>query len=213
MSFWSKLMGKFQKNPIEKLTIRDLEGEKIRLKSKLDRIKNEIKSLDRKKKLLFKEGIGADKLTKKMLAQDIKSVEMEMKLKYKSFLTYQKQFNFANNLLVVKKYEKELKNIGMWNKISNIQPELLETKLSNIVLDGKEFDQTIESLNNVFEMRLDEFDEEMDSTEKKLLEAWGQVESGEIEGEDIVDKLNLTNDEEEEEDEELFKRLEKENKN
>ncbi|MBW9222748.1 chromosome assembly protein [Methanothermococcus sp. SCGC AD-155-C09] len=213
MGFWNKLIGRFQKNPIEKLTIRDLEGEKIRLKSKLDRIKSEIKSLDKQKRQLFKEGIGADKLTKKMLAQDIKSIEMEMRLKYKSFQTYQKQFNFANNLLIVKKYEKELKNIGMWNKISSIQPELLEAKLSNIILDGKEFDQTVEGLNKVFEMRIDEFDEEVDSAEKKLLEAWGQVESGEIEGEDIVDKLNLTNDEEEEEDEELFKRLEKENKN
>ncbi|MBW9221312.1 chromosome assembly protein [Methanothermococcus sp. SCGC AD-155-M21] len=212
MNFLSRLIGRFQKNPIEKLTIRDLEGERIRLKSKLDRIKKEIKSLDKQKKQLFKEGIGADNLTKKMLAQDIKSIEMEMRLKYKSFQTYQKQFNFVNNLLIVKKYEKELKNIGMWNKISNIQPELLETKLSNVILDGKEFDQTVEGLNKVFEMRIDEFDEEVDGTEKKLLDAWGQVESGEIEGEDIMDNLNLTADEEEEDDKELFKRLEKENK-
>ncbi|HIP21856.1 MAG TPA: chromosome assembly protein [Candidatus Pacebacteria bacterium] len=212
MSLWNKIKGKLQKNPIEKLTIRDLEGERIRLKSKLDRVKKEIKSLDKQKKQLFKEGVGADKLTKKMLAQDIKSIEMEMRLKYKSFQTYQKQFNFVNNLLIVKKYEKELKNIGMWDKISNIQPELLELKLSDIILDGKEFDQTVERLNKVFEMRIDDFDEEVDSTEKKLFDAWGQVESGDMEADDVVSNLNLDADEEEkEDDEELFKRLEKEN--
>jgi predicted RND superfamily exporter protein len=212
MSLWEKLKGKFQKNPIEKLTIRDLEGENIRLKSKLDRVKKEVKTLDKKKKQLFNEGVGADNLTKKILAQEIKSVEMEMKLKYKSFQTYQKQFNFSNNLLIVKKYEKELKNIGMWNKINNIQPELLEVKLSDIILDGKEFDSTMDGLNKVFEMRIDEFDEEVDSTEKKLLDAWGQVEGGSVEADEVVSNLNLNNEEEDEEDdEELFKRLEKEN--
>ena len=212
MSLWEKLKGKFQKNPIEKLTIRDLEGENIRLKSKLDRVKKEVKTLDKKKKQLFNEGVGADNLTKKILAQEIKSVEMEMKLKYKSFQTYQKQFNFSNNLLIVKKYEKELKNIGMWNKINNIQPELLEVKLSDIILDGKEFDSTMDGLNKVFEMRIDEFDEEVDSTEKKLLDAWGQVEGGSVEADEVVSNLNLNDEEgEEEDDEELFKRLEKEN--
>ena len=212
MSLWNKIKGKFQKNPIEKLTIRDLEGENIRLKSKLDRVKKEVKTLDKKKKQLFNEGVGADNLTKKILAQEIKSVEMEMKLKYKSFQTYQKQFNFSNNLLIVKKYEKELKNIGMWNKINNIQPELLEVKLSDIILDGKEFDSTMDGLNKVFEMRIDEFDEEVDSTEKKLLDAWGQVEGGSVEADEVVSNLNLNNEEEDEEDdEELFKRLEKEN--
>ena len=211
MDFWNRLIGKFRKNPLERLSIRDLEGERIRLKSKLDRIKKEIKSLDKQKKQLFKEGVGADTLTKKMLAQDIKSIEMEMKLKYKSFQTYQKQFNFVNNLLIVKKYEKELKNIGMWNKIKNIPPELLEAKLSDIILGSKEFDRTVESLNKVFEMRIDEFDEEVDIVEKKLFEAWGQVESGQIDSEDIVNNLDLDVDEDEE-DRELFKRLERENK-
>ena len=207
MGFWDSLLGRFQKNPLEKLSIRDLEGERIRLKSKLDRIKKEIKSLDRQKRQLFKEGIGADTLTKKMLAQDIKSIEMEMRLKYRSFQTYQKQFNFVNNLLIVKKYEKELKNIGLWNRIKDIPPEVLEAKLSDIILDGKEFDQTVENLNKVFEMRMDEFEEEGDEVEKKLFEAWGQVERGEMDSEDVINNLDL-----EEEDRELFKKLEKEGK-
>ncbi|ADG13157.1 conserved hypothetical protein [Methanocaldococcus infernus ME] len=206
MSLWERIKNKFQKNPIEKLTIRDLEGEKIRLKSKLDRVKKEIKSLDKKKKELFKEGIGADTLTKKMLAQEIKSIEMEMKLKYKTFITYQKQFTFVNNLLIVKKYEKELKNIGMWNKIINIPPEMLEKKLSDIILDSKEFDSVVEGLNKVFEMRVDEIDEESDTAEKKLFEAWKQVESGNIDADEIVESLELEN---EDEDEDIFKEIRK----
>jgi hypothetical protein len=196
MNLWNKLKETIQKNPIEKLTIRDLEGENIRLKSKLDRVKKEVKTLDKKKKQLFKNGIGSDALAKKILAQEIKSVEMGMKLKYKSFQTYQKQFTFANNLLIVKKYEKELKNIGMWSKINNIQPEVLEMKLSDIILDGKEFDNTVEGLNNVFELRIDEFEDEVDGADKKLFDAWRQVEDGSVDADEIASNLNLEEDDE-----------------
>ncbi|ACX72851.1 conserved hypothetical protein [Methanocaldococcus vulcanius M7] len=207
MSLWERAKKMFMKNPIEKLSIRDLEGEKIRLKSKLDRLKKEINKIEKKKKQLFQEGIGADKLKKKILAQEIKALEMEMKLKYKNFTTLQKQYTFVNNLLIIKKYEKELKNIGIWNKISNIEPELLELKLSDIILDGKEFDEMVSNLNKVFEMRLDEVEGEEDEAEKKLFEAWGQVESGGVDVDSAVDSLKL---DEEEEDEDWLKKMEKE---
>jgi len=58
-------------------------------------------------------------------------------------------------------------------------------------------------------MRIDEFDEEVDGVEKKLFEAWGQVESGEMSSEEVMNNLNLDVDKDEE-DNELFKRLEKE---
>jgi hypothetical protein len=207
MNIWERTKKLFIKNPIEKLSIRDLEGEKIRLKSKLDRLKKEINQIEKKKKQLFQEGIGADKLKKKILAQEIKALEMEMKLKFKNFTTLQKQYTFVNNLLIIKKYEKELKNIGIWSKISKIEPELLELKLSDIILDGKEFDEMVSNLNKVFEMRLDEFEGEEDEAEKKLFEAWGQVESGAVDVDTAVDNLKL---DEEEEDEDWLKKMEKE---
>ena len=191
MNIWERTKKLFIKNPIERLSIRDLEGEKIRLKSKLDRLKKEINQIEKKKKQLFQEGIGADKLKKKILAQEIKALEMEMKLKFKNFTTLQKQYTFVNNLLIIKKYEKELKNIGIWSKISKIEPELLELKLSDIILDGKEFDEMVSNLNKVFEMRLDEFEGEEDEAEKKLFEAWGQVESGAVDVDTAVDNLKL----------------------
>ena len=108
---------------------------------------------------------------------------------------------------IIKKYEKELKNIGIRNKISKIEPERLELKLSDIILDGKEFDEMVSSLNKVFEMRLDEFEGEEDEAEKKLFEAWGQVESGAVDVDTAVDNLKL---DEEEEDEDWLKKMEKE---
>ncbi|MBW9223392.1 hypothetical protein KKP90_02185, partial [Methanothermococcus sp. SCGC AD-155-E23] len=60
----------------------------------------------------------------------------------------------------------------------------------------------VENLNKVFEMRMDEFEEEGDEVEKKLFEAWGQVERGEMDSEDVINNLDL-----DEEDREVFKKL------
>jgi hypothetical protein len=62
------------KNPIEKLSIKNLECEKIRLKSRLGRLKKEINQIERKKKQLFQEGIEVDKLKKKILAQRLRGL-------------------------------------------------------------------------------------------------------------------------------------------
>jgi len=185
----NKLFGK--KNPIEELSIEDLEDEKTRLKSKLDRLEEEINQMANKKKQLFQEGIGADISKKKILAQEIKALESEMKSKSKNLTILKKQYNFVDFLLAIKKYEKELKRIGLWDKISKVNPEDLPAVAPY-----------------AFEMRSDDSYEEVDSTEKKLLDAWAQVESGAVDVDMVVDNLNL--DVDEEEDDELFKRLEKE---
>ncbi|WP_367883919.1 chromosome assembly protein [Thermococcus peptonophilus] len=122
--------------------------------------------------------MGADVLKKKMLAQEIKSLDMEQKLKLRDFTTAQKQYTFVKNLIVVKKYEKELRKIGLWDKLSKVEPEQLESVLVKVSLDGKEFDEMVEGLNRVFEMDVAEFEATEDQTERELMEAWAKVETG-----------------------------------
>ena len=178
-----------RKNTIEKLSLRELQGEEIRLKNRLERLKKDINTIEKKKKQLFQEGIGADKLKKKMLAQEIKGLDMEQKLKLKDFTTAQRQYTLVKNLIIVKKYEKELRKVGLWDKLSRVEPEQLEQALIKINLDGKEFDEMVEGLNRVFEMEVAEFEETEDQTEKELLKAWSQVESGEAEVDEVAERI------------------------
>ena len=178
-----------RKNTIEKLSLRELQAEEIRLRNRLERLKKDINGIEKKKKQLFQEGIGADKLKKKMLAQEIKSLDMEQKLKLKDFTTAQKQYTLVKNLIIVKKYEKELRKVGIWQKLANVEPEQLEQALIKINLDGKEFDEMVESLNRVFEMEIAEFEASEDETEKELMKAWSQVEAGEADVEDVAEKV------------------------
>ncbi|AIU70308.1 chromosome assembly protein [Thermococcus eurythermalis] len=191
-----------RKNTIEKLSLRELQAEEIRLRNRLERLKRELNQIEKKKKQLFQEGIGADKLKKKMLAQEIKSLDMEQKLKLKDFTTAQRQYTLIKNLIIVKRYEKELRKVGIWEKLSNVEPEQLEQALIKINLDGKEFDEMVEGLNRVFEMEIAEFEETEDQTERELMKAWSQVESGEADVEDVAEKV-VSIDRRLEEDEEL----------
>ncbi len=191
-----------KKNTIEKLSLRELQAEEIRLKNRLERLKKDINQIEKKKKQLFQEGIGADKLKKKMLAQEIKGLDMEQKLKLKDFTTAQRQYTLVKNLIIVKKYEKELKKTGLWEKLNSVEPEELEQALIKINLDGKEFDEMVEGLNRVFEMEVAEFEESEDQTERELMKAWSQVEAGEADVEEVTDKV-VSIDRKLEEDEEL----------
>jgi len=60
----------------------------------------------------------------------------------------------------------------------------------------------VEGLNRVFEMEVAEFEETEDETEKELMKAWGQVEAGEADVEDVAEKV-VSIDRKLEEDEEL----------
>ena len=203
MGILDKFGGKFgRKNTIEKLSLRDLQAEEIRLRNRLERLKKDINQIEKKKKQLFQEGIGADKLKKRMLAQEIKSLDMEQKLKLKDFTTAQKQYTLVKNLIIVKKYEKELRKVGVWSKLANVEPEQLEAALIKINLDGKEFDEMIGSLNRVFEMEIAEFEAEEEETEKELMKAWAQVEAGEADVEEVAEKV-VSIDKKLEEEEEL----------
>ena len=178
-----------KKNTIEKLSLRELQAEEIRLRNRLERLKKDINQIEKKKKQLFQEGIGADKLKKKMLAQEIKSLDMEQKLKLKDFTMAQKQYTLIKNMIIIKKYEKELRKVGIWQKLSSVEPEQLEQALIKINLDGKEFDEMVEGLNRVFEMEVAEFEESEDQTERELMKAWSQVEAGEADVEEVAEKV------------------------
>ena len=183
-----KILDRFRKNPIEKLSLRELQEEEIRLRNRLERAKKEINNIERKKKQLFQEGVGADMLKKKMLAQEIKSLDLEEKLKLKDFTTAQRQYTLVKNLIIVKRYEKELRKVGIWEKLTKVEPEQLESVLVKVNLDVKEFDEMVNNLNRVFEMEIAEFEATEDQTERELMEAWAKVEAGEADAEEALEK-------------------------
>jgi hypothetical protein len=180
-------------NSVDRLNTRELREEEMRLQNHIELARKDIQKIEKQKKDIFKQGIGADLIKKKMLAQQLKHLDMQAQLKIKGFMTMHKQYMFVSNLVVVKQYEKELKQNQIWSKITNIDPSKFENALINVNLKGKSFEDVLNNLNNVFEMSLSDSDLEQstDDTEKQLLDAWSGVETGAINVEDAQKLVSM----------------------
>jgi len=174
-----------------------LMEEEIRLKNQLERTKKEIEKLEKTKKKKFEEGIGADKLTKKILAQEIKQLDMQAKLNLKNFETLHRQYTFVSNLVVIKKYEKQLKETKLWDKLTTIPPEVLESALIRLQLKDKTYNEVLKDLNRVFEVGIAESELTEDEDEKRLFEAWKSIESGEKSLDEVEKEISIEKEMEE----------------
>ena len=186
-----RLFDKIKGNPIEKMKTSEIMGEEIRLKNQIERIRKDINRLEKDKKKKFQDGIGSDLIKKKMLTQEIKQLDMEGKLKMKNFTALHKQYTFITNLITIKKSEKQLRNTPVWEKLSNVQPEQLESVLIKMNLEGKTFDEMVDGLNRVFEMEIAEFEDSEDESEKKMMDMWNMVESGKMEVGEVEKELSV----------------------
>jgi hypothetical protein len=187
------ILDKIRGNTVDRLDNRELKAEQMRLQNHIELARKEIQKIEKEKKDLFKQGVGADLIKKKMLAQQLKHCDMQAQMKMKQFMTMHKQYMFISNLVVVKQYEKELKQSPIWAKITNIEPSKFENALINVNLQGKSFEDVLNNLNGVFEMSLSDADLEQstDDTEKQLLDAWSGVETGAINVEDAQKLVSM----------------------
>lgn len=184
-------MDSLKKNPVDKMNTRDLQTEEIRLKNRMERIRKDINKIEKDKKQKFQDGVGSDLMKKKMLAQEIKQLDTEARLKLKNFTTLNKQYMFVSNLIVVKKYEEDLKKNKIWDKISEIGSENFESALIRTSLTGKDFEGVLTDLNRVFEMDITEFEAGEDEDEAQLLNAWSSVETGAMDVEEVEQTISL----------------------
>jgi len=167
-------------NTIDKLKISELQEEELRLKSRINRLRKEIDTIEKDKKRLFNEGIGADLIKKKMIAQELKQLDMSGKLKIKNFLTLHKQYMFVSNLIIIKKYQRDLQTTQVWNKIQSLSPENFESALIKVNLSGKGFENVLDDLNRIFALDITDSDSDVDEAEKQMFDIWNSVEAGSL---------------------------------
>ena len=181
-------------NAIDKLRITELQEEELRLKSRINRLRKEIDAIEKDKKCLFNEGIGADLIKKKMIAQELKQLDMSGKLKIKNFLTLHKQYMFVSNLIIIKKYQRDLQTTQVWNKIQSLSPENFESALIKVNLSGKGFENVLDDLNRVFALDITDSDSDVDEAEKQMFDIWNSVEAGSLNISEAESMLSIDKD-------------------
>ncbi|HJJ51320.1 MULTISPECIES: hypothetical protein [Methanocorpusculum] len=181
-------------NAIDKLRITELQEEELRLKSRINRLRKEIDTIEKDKKCLFNEGIGADLIKKKMIAQELKQLDMSGKLKIKNFLTLHKQYMFVSNLIIIKKYQRDLETTQVWNKIQSLSPENFESALIKVNLSGKGFENILDDLNRIFALDITDSDSDVDEAEKQMFDIWNSVEAGSLNISEAESMLSIEKD-------------------
>ena len=189
-----KITNPFQKNPIAKLKISELQEEELKLKSRINRLRKEIDKIERDKKEKFAEGVGADLIKKKMLAQELKQMDMAAKLKIRNFTSLHKQYMFISNLIVIKKYQRDLQKNQIWEKIQGISPEAFESSLIQVNLAGKGFENVVDDLNQIFALDIADSDNDLDDSEKQMFEIWNSVETGSLSEEEAGGMFSIEKD-------------------
>jgi len=189
-----KIASLFHRNRIEMLTITELQEEDIKLKSRINRLRKEIDRIEREKKLKFSEGVGGDLIKKKMLAQELKQLDMTAKLKVRNFLALHKQYMFISNLVIIKRYQRDLQKTHIWEKIQAISPEAVESALIRVNLSGKGFESVVDDLNQVFALDLSDSDQDLDEAEKQMFEVWTSVETGSLGLDEAKDLFSIEKD-------------------
>lgn len=189
-----KIASLFHRNRIEMLTITELQEEEIILKSRINRLRKEIDRIEHEKKLRFAEGVGGDLIKKKMLAQELKQLDMTAKLKVRNFLALHKQYMFISNLVIIKKYQRDLQKTHIWEKIQTISPETIESALIRVNLSGKNFETVVDDLNQVFALDLSDSDQDLDEAEKQMFDVWSSVETGSLGLDEAKDLFSIEKD-------------------
>jgi len=165
--------------PFERMKVKDLELEKIRLKTRTDTIIKTISKVEKEKSKLFNTAVGASPLMIKVHAHEIKRLSLEVEQQYNFFMRYTKMSVAITNLLLLKKYEKELKQSKLWTKLVHMDSEALIEIMGKINLVGKNFEGIVDLINDTLESGLDEYKiSEEDDSVKQIIDAITSVQKG-----------------------------------
>jgi hypothetical protein len=165
--------------PFERLEPKKLELEKIRLKTKMDTITKTIGKLEREKARLFNAAVTSSPLMIKVHAHEIKRLSLEVEQQYNFFMRYSKMMVAITNLLLLKKYEKELKQNKLWTKLVRMDPDRLVDVMGRINLVGKNFEGIVDLVNDTLESGMDEYKSaEEDESVRQIIDAITSVQKG-----------------------------------
>ena len=185
----SKKMG-FGKSWIEKVRLDELERERINLDNQILMLSKEITRLEEEKKKLFQKGVGKSITEKMLLAEKIKDLDLEIKAKLRDYNRLMKQRRALSNLIRLKKWEKRLKERGIWERIKSIEPDKLISILSKIEFTEEQFDRNIDKINEILGERVAEL--EIDESTREIMKLWEKVEHAELAPEEAVEELKAS---------------------
>ena len=172
---------------IETVKVEELQKELMRVDNQIMLLSKEIERLEREKKEIFRKGIGKSDIEKILLAEKIKDLDAEVKMKLREYNRLMKQRRALSNLIRLKKWEKKLREKGIWEKIKSIEPDKLMQMLTNVEFEERRFEENIDRINEILGAEFTKM--EVDESTKEILQLWEKVEKAELTPEAVEEKL------------------------
>ncbi len=192
-----KALGGKERPWIETVSVEELQRELMQLDNQITLLTKEIERLEKQKKDLFQKGVGKSDIEKILLAEKIKDLDAEVKMKLKEYNRLMKQRRALSNLIRLKKWENRLKEKGIWEKIKSVETDKLMQMLTNVEFTDKMFEENIDKINEVLGQEIASM--EIDQSTKEILQLWEKVEKAELTPEVVEEKLSVKVEEKEEE--------------
>ncbi len=182
-----RIFGRKGKDWLETVTPEELEKERLRVDNQIQLLTREIQRLEKVKKDLFKQGVGKSEVEKMLIAEKIKDVDAEVKMKLKEYNTLMKQRRALSNLIRLKKWEARLKEEGVWERIKSVAPERLIKALTEVEFSEDAFEKNVDKINEILGTQFTAV--EMDESTKEIMKLWEKVEKAELSPEAVEEKL------------------------
>ncbi len=189
-----------RKDWLETVKPEELEKERLRIDNQIQLLSREIQRLEKAKKDLFRQGIGKSEVEKMLLAEKIKDIDAEVKMKLREYNSLMKQRRALSNLLRLKKWEARLKEKGIWEKIKSVEPERLIKALTEVEFQEDMFEKNVDKINEILGAQFARV--EVDEATKEIMQMWEKVEKAELSPEAVEEELTVKLREKEEEEEE-----------
>jgi hypothetical protein len=133
----------FKKNKLsqlEKMSIAEFEKERIRLEAQQDSLISKVKTLEKRKEAILKEGSKKGDLERKTLAVRYKQVDAEAAGYQHQVALMSRQIQIVGKLEMMKRREESLKHEGLWNTIAEVPTAEIEDFMISMRTKAKEGD-------------------------------------------------------------------------
>jgi len=188
MSFFSRFFGK--KNPLD-IPLSKLNESRIKLEVQIQKIENEIASIDREIALLFERARRARSKSEELtIATKIKTLNQRKRNLQRTHAQLNKQLMLISNLAIIKENEALLKGTPTWDLLKRMSPEELEEHLVEMQLDSENFNESLNRMLGMTDQTIGagvgfEEDEEL----AEIMRTIHAVKEGELEPEVAAEKV------------------------
>ncbi|WP_461864499.1 hypothetical protein, partial [Thermococcus sp.] len=188
MSIFSKFFGK--KNPLD-IPLPKLNESRIKLDYQIQKIENELASIDREIAVLFEKARTARSKSEELtIATKIKTLNQRKKNLQRTHAQLNKQLMLISNLVIIKENEAILRGTPTWELLRNMSPEELERNLAEMQLDARNFSENLNQMLGITDQTIGAgIDFEEDEELAEIMQTIHAVKEGELEPETAAERI------------------------